>query len=114
MKTRGKTSRKGLMIGLWIAVAAYAAFGLLQGAAIGGTAGLVMANEIFGTGMIEITGANLITRVLLGGSMLAGALVSLVVFLTAGGAAGWAAGYIAGSTAKESEEMPSDAVGGAR
>ncbi|MBI5190566.1 MAG: hypothetical protein HZA22_07810 [Nitrospirae bacterium] len=109
MKTNESMAKKCLTAGLWAGLAGFAVLGLLQGAAIGGTAGLVLANEVFGSGAIEIAGASLISRVVIGASMLAGALVSFVMFMTVGGVAGWAVGRVLSPKQAETKEAATQA-----
>jgi len=94
MSPRANIIKRLTLLGSGAGLALGVIYGLLQGIAIGGTAGLLLANEIFGTGVIEIWHGELFTRVIVGGSMLTGAIVSLIVFLAAGSALGAACGYI--------------------
>lgn len=81
------------LIGSGGGLALFAVFGLLQGALIGGTAGIGIARYIFGAGTLEIMASDLLPRVVIAASMLAGVLVSCIAFVVMGGVIGAACGY---------------------
>jgi len=85
-----RTATLGGIAGLGL----YAVFGLLQGAAIGGAAGLGLAKYLFGTGTLAIMANELLPRLVVAGSMLAGVVVSLVMFVTFSSAIGAAFGLV--------------------
>jgi hypothetical protein len=101
MKTKTRLAKSCGLIGAGVSAALYAVFGLMQGMALGGTAGLLLAQEIYGPNTLDIVGSGLITRVILAASMLAGAFVALIMFLVLGSALGYASGYVLGLTIKE-------------
>ncbi len=106
MSQRGEIAKKCGLIGGGIGLALFAVFGLLEGALIGGTAGLGIINYLFGEGTLEIMGSELLPRILIAASMLAGVLVSLIAFVVAGSVAGAAGGYVlaVGLGAREAAE----------
>lgn len=104
MTTRELLARKCALIGAGAGLVLYAIFGLLQGAVIGGTAGVLAANWIFGPGTIELMGSELITRVIVGGAMLTGVVVSLIMFLTVSATAGYICGSLLGMVVGEGRE----------
>jgi hypothetical protein len=98
-----KTGTLGAVAGIGL----YAVFGLMQGAAIGGAAGLGLAKYLFGSGTLAIMANDLIPRMVVAGSMLAGVVVSLIMFVTFGTIAGAIGGlvlsYMAGPAVIEAE-----------
>ena len=98
------------LIGAGIGTALFAVFGLLQGALIGGTAGLAVANHIFGATTLELLADELLPRIIVAASMLTGVLVSLVAFVVAGAGAGAAFGYALALIATPAEAPKSDLV----
>jgi hypothetical protein len=108
--SRGGVIKKAMLIGSGVGLSLYAIYGFMEGLLLGGTAGLIFCQEVFGPGVIEINGSGLITRVILGGAMLSGALVSLLVFLVAGGLLGAACGYVLTVSAREKDEVRAEEV----
>ncbi|MBI5190565.1 MAG: hypothetical protein HZA22_07805 [Nitrospirae bacterium] len=82
------------VIGASIGVAMFAVFGLLQGAAIGGTAGLSLINYLFGETTLRLMANELLPRAVIAAAMLAGVGISFVAFVVAGSAIGAAGGYL--------------------
>jgi len=102
MKTlRNEIGKKCALLGGVAGLVLYALFGLLQGAVFGGTGGLLLVNWLFGRGAVEMMAGELITRVIIGGAMVVGVLVSLVMFLTISSVAGYVVGYAIGMMVKE-------------
>jgi len=112
MATRTEIAKKCGLIGAGAGVCLYAVFGLLQGAAIGGAAGLGIAKYVFGSGTLALMANELLPRIVVAASMLAGVLVSCVAFVVSGGVAGALCGLAIGTLANTSEEayMIPDAV----
>ena len=110
MTTGQKIARKCGLIGAGIGGTLYLIFGLAQGAVLGGTAGIALANWVFGERTIEIMGNELMTRVIVGGAMLTGVVVSLVMFLVAGSAMGYACGRLLGLAVREGETFEGEEV----
>jgi len=100
-KIRHEIGKKCALLGGGVGLALYAVFGLLQGAVFGGTGGLLLVNWLFGRGAVEMMSGELITRVIIGGAMVVGVLVSLVMFLTLSSVAGYICGYAIGMLIKE-------------
>jgi len=105
MTIRQELARKCALIGAGMGLVLYAVFGFLQGALLGGTAGILAANWVFGPGTLYITGGELITRVIVGAAMLSGVVISLVIFVTLSSTAGYIFGNVLGlMLGAESEE----------
>lgn len=104
MVTRTEIAKRCGLIGAGAAVCLYAFFGLLQGAAIGGAAGLGLANYLFGSGTLALMANELLPRIIVAASMLAGVVLSCVSFVAAGAAAGAAAGLVLGVLVRTSGE----------
>jgi len=94
MKIRNQLARKTGIIGAGVGLVMFAFFGLLQGSVIGGAIGLDIVNGIYSTA----ASPTLLARVIIGGSMLAGVIISGVMFVagfgTVGAAAGWMLGWL--------------------
>ena len=93
MKTRDNIAKKAGLVGACIGLILFAGVGILYGSLIGGTMGLGIVNSVLGVA----AGATLISRVVVAASMLAGVIVSGIMFLTVCTSAGWLAGYIIGA-----------------
>jgi len=87
-------TKKCGLVGAGAGLALFAVFGLLQGALIGGTAGIGIARYIFGAGTLELMANELLPRVVIAASMLAGVMVSCIAFVVMGGVIGAACGYV--------------------
>jgi len=94
MVTRNELMKKCGLIGSGIGVALFAVFGLLQGALLGGAAGLAIANHVFGETTLELMANELLPRMIVAGSMLAGVIFSFVFFVITGAAMGAAGGFL--------------------
>lgn len=116
MVTRNELMKKCGLIGSGVGVVLFAVFGLLQGALLGGAAGLAIANHVFGETTLELMANELLPRMIVAGSMLAGVIFSLVFFTVTGAAMGVAGGFVLSLTqahAKTSElsgELAAEAV----
>lgn len=95
MITRGDVVKRLALVGGGTALGLYAVFGFLQGAAIGGAAGVGLVNYLFGQSTMALMADELLPRVMIAASMLAGVVVSLVTFVVAGSVAGAGAGFMA-------------------
>jgi hypothetical protein len=113
MTIRQELAKKCALIGAGIGLVLYAVFGFLQGALLGGTAGILAANWVFGPGTIYIMGGELITRMMVGAAMLTGVVVSLVMFVTLASTAGYIVGNVLGlligAESEESAQQTTDA-----
>ncbi|MGA2192296.1 MAG: hypothetical protein ABSG42_02835 [Nitrospirota bacterium] len=87
----GKTARKFALVGSGIGLTLFALFGLLEGSLIGGAVGLDIVNTL----LKEPAGPSLLSRMLIGASMLTGVIVSGIVFVFVFSAAGWVIGLVA-------------------
>ena len=93
MNTRNKTAKKAGLAGAGLGLVLFLLVGLLYGSLIGGTMGLEIVNSVFH----EAAGVTLLSRVIVAASMLAGVIVSGIVFVGLFSTIGWAAGYVAGA-----------------
>ncbi len=93
MNTRDKTARKAGLAGAGIGLLLFLFVGLLYGSLIGGTMGLSIVNSVFH----ETAGVTLLSRVIVAASMLAGVIVSGIMFVVTCSGIGWLAGYVAGA-----------------
>lgn len=93
MLKRADLMKKCGLIGSGLGIALFAVFGLLQGALLGGAAGLGIANHVFGANTFEVMGNDLMPRIIIAASMLAGVVVSCVMFVVIGTAVGAVAGF---------------------
>ena len=93
MNTRDKTARKAGLAGAGIGLVLFLFVGLLYGSLIGGTMGLEIVNSVFH----EAAVVTLLSRVIVAASMLAGVIVSGIVFVGLFSAIGWVAGYVVGA-----------------
>ena len=93
MNTRNNTARKTGLAGAGIGLVLFLFVGLLYGSLIGGTMGLEIVNSVFH----EAAGITLLSRVIVAASMLAGVIVSGIVFVGISSTLGWAAGYVIGA-----------------
>jgi hypothetical protein len=93
-------SKKMGLIGSGIGVVMFFIYGLLQGALLGGTAGIQAGSYLF-------TDSDLAPRVLAGGGMVLGAVLAAIIFVTGGFATGRVVGYMMGLLANREERAPS-------
>lgn len=96
MTQRAELARKSALVGAGVGLVLYAVFGLLQGALLGGTAGILLTNWVFGPGAMAVMAGELITRAIIAGAMLAGVVVALVMFVTVTSVAGYICGSLLG------------------
>src|SRR5512143_385003 len=93
MVRKGDLVKRCGLVGAGIGMALFAVFGLLQGALLGGAAGLAVANHVFGANTLELMAGELVPRVIVAASMLSGVVLSFVMFVVAGAGAGAALGF---------------------
>jgi hypothetical protein len=96
MKYRNEAAKKLALVGAGAGLVMFALFGLLQGSVIGGAIGLDIVNSIYDPG----ASPTLMARAIIGASMLAGVLVSGIVFVTGCASVMAAVGYMAGYLAE--------------
>lgn len=87
MKTAG-SAKKGLYIGTAAGLILFAMLGLLPGSFLGGMIGLNIAGALFG---FPVSGS-LVTRLIVGASMVMGIVVAGIMFVLGGALIGWFAG----------------------
>lgn len=87
MKIR-EWAKKGLYVGAGAGLVMFAILGLLPGSFIGGVIGLNIVGSIFGT-PVE---ASILSRILVGLSMVLGILVAGIVFVAGTSIIGWLTG----------------------
>jgi len=92
MKTRIQVAKRLGLVGAGIGLTLFALFGLLQGSLIGGAIGLDIVNSLYSTAA-EPT---LLARVIIGASMLAGVIVTGILFVVFFSIAGLSVGYVVG------------------
>jgi len=83
-KAAGRMTYMGAGVGLVL----FALFGLLPGSFLGGVMGLNIAGSLFGTPLTS----NVLSRVIVGLSMLIGVMVSGIIFVAGFSTLGWLAG----------------------
>lgn len=83
-------ARKGLYIGAGAGLVLFAILGLLPGSFIGGMIGINLAGSLFGL-PLEPT---VISRIIVGVSMVLGVFMAGVVFVVGGSSLGWFAGNL--------------------
>ena len=86
----GAMAKKGLYTGIGAGLVLFALIGLLPGSFIGGMVGLNIAGGIFGLPV----GASVLSRVIVGVSMIMGVMLAGVVFVVGGALIGWLIGYV--------------------
>lgn len=92
MRYRSQAAKKMALVGAGIGLALFALFGLLQGSVIGGAIGIDIVNSLYEAAQPP----TLLARIIIGGSMLAGVIISGVVFVVGCSSVCAAAGYLAG------------------
>ena len=90
MKDTNYTKKLAYM-GAGCGVVLFAVFGLLPGSFLGGVMGLNIAGIMFGTPV----GAGLVPRMIVAASMVAGVMVSGLMFIMASTTLGWLSGTVA-------------------
>ena len=86
-----RMARKGLYIGAGAGLVLFALVGLLPGSFIGGMIGINIAGSFFGL-PLEPT---VLSRLIVGASMVLGVFLAGVVFVTGGSTLGWFIGNLA-------------------
>ena len=71
MTTKTAIVKKCGLVGAGAGIALFAVFGLLQGALLGGTAGVAVANHIFGANTFEVMAGDLLPRIIVAACMVA-------------------------------------------
>lgn len=94
MTTKTAIVKKCGLVGAGAGIALFAVFGLLQGALLGGTAGVAVANHIFGANTFEVMAGDLLPRIIVAACMVAGVGVAFAILVSAGTMIGVVAGYL--------------------
>ena len=87
MKTN--ISKIGLYVGIGAGIVLFALGGLLAGSFIGGSIGVTIIKNVFGSALQS----SILTRLILLASMLFGVLLSGILFLVSTSSLGWLIGY---------------------
>ncbi len=93
-------SKKLAFMGAGCGIVLFAVFGLLPGLYIGGVMGLNIAGTLFGT---PVTG--MLSRIIVGVSVIMGVMVSGIMFVTASSTAGWLIGSVVDTMTAEKKEL---------
>ena len=88
-------------IGAGCGVVLFAVFGLLPGSFLGGVMGLNIAGTILGTPVAS----NLASRLIVAVSMIAGVMVSGVMFIMVSSTAGWLIGNVLDAITSEKKDL---------
>ncbi|MGC2425168.1 MAG: hypothetical protein WA666_12540 [Nitrospirota bacterium] len=91
------------LVGAGAGIALFAVFGLLQGAMLGGTAGVAVANHIFGANTFEVMAGDVLPRIIVAACMVAGVGVAFAILVSAGTMIGVVAGYLLALTQQKEE-----------
>lgn len=89
MKTT-ETARKGAYIGAGAGLVLFAVVGLLPGSFLGGAIGLNIATSLFGAPL----SSSLLSRLIVGISMLTGVLIAGTICIAGSMTLGWAVGHV--------------------
>jgi hypothetical protein len=94
-------SKRLSYMGAGCGVVLFAIFGLLPGSFLGGVMGLNIAGALLGTPVTS----GILSRLIVAASMVAGVMVSGVVFITASSLAGWLIGTAVDALTEEKKDM---------
>lgn len=106
--SKNEMAKKGLYIGTGMGLVLFVLVGLLPGIFLGGMAGLKLGETLFGT----ISAGAIMPRLIVAFSMIAGLLMSAVVFIVGSGVLGWTAGFVADAVRAGKSTMPEAAERG--
>ncbi len=95
-------AKKGLYIGTGMGLVLFVLVGVLPGSFVGGYVGLKIAEGVFG----PIVAGSIMPRLIVAFSMIAGVLMTAVVFVVGLGVLGWAAGFIADAVKTSKVAIP--------
>jgi|SRR5208337_1932990 len=95
-------AKKGLYIGTGMGLVLLVLVGVLPGSFVGGYVGLKIAEGMFG----PIVAGAIMPRLIVAFSMIAGVLMTAVVFVVGLGVLGWAAGFIADAVKASKVTIP--------
>lgn len=94
-------AKKMAYIGAGCGIVLFAVFGLLPGSFLGGVMGLNIAGTLLGMPV----SSGVLSRLIVAASMVAGVMVSGIMFITASSVAGWLLGAVADALKSERREM---------
>ena len=100
--SKNDMAKKGLYIGTGMGLILFVLVGLLPGIFIGGMGGLKIGEILFGT----VSAGAIMPRLIVAFSMIAGLLMSAVVFIVGSGVLGWTLGFIADAVKAGKVAMP--------
>lgn len=89
MTLTNNIAKKGLYVGAGVGLAIFAIVGLLPGSFLGGAFGVGLAGKIFG---LPLTG-DILSRIIVGVSMVTGIMVSALIFTVGASIIGYAIGH---------------------
>jgi hypothetical protein len=89
MNMKTNISKIGLYVGIGAGIVLFALGGLLAGSFIGGSIGVTIIKNVFGSALQS----SILTRLILLASMLFGILLSGILFLVSTSSLGWLIGY---------------------
>ena len=102
------------LVGAGAGIALFAVFGLLQGALLGGTAGVAVANHIFGANTFEVMAGDVLPRIIVAACMVAGVGVAFAILVSAGTMIGVVSRISAGAGAAEGRNKRNQARAGSK
>ena len=96
---KGELAKRGLYVGIGVGLVLFVLAGLMPGSLIGGVIGLKVINAVTGGPL----GSELLPRIMLALSMLAGIIASALICIMGPGLVGWAIGSLIESVKVETE-----------
>ncbi len=96
-----KYTKKLTYMGAGCGIVLFAIFGLLPGSFLGGVMGLNIAGALLGMPVASGT----LSRLIVAASMVAGVMVSGIIFITASSLAGWLIGTVADALTAEKKDL---------
>jgi hypothetical protein len=94
-------SKKLAYLGAGCGVVLFAVFGLLPGSFLGGVMGLNIAGSLLGVPV----SSGILSRLIVAASMVAGVMVSGIMFITASSVAGWLVGTVVDAVTAEKKDF---------
>ena len=88
-------------MGAGCGIVLFAIFGLLPGSFLGGIMGLNIAGSLFGMPV----SSGVLSRMIIGASMVVGVMVAGIFFITASSLVGWLVGTVVDAVRSEKKEM---------
>ena len=94
-------TKKLTYMGAGCGIVLFAVFGLLPGSFLGGVMGLNIAGSLLGVPVAS----SIASRMIVGASMVAGVMVSAIMFVSATALAGWLVGTVVDAIRAEKKDM---------